>query len=735
MCLGPNELIDVEVEGGAAQSAIVDISYDADVISLTRTDYGSTLTTLRLVAVMPGKTEVIITGYNGIQTSVDVVVLADPTKVEFAQEQYECYAGDTVSLGLDLGNGPDGLQGYPKTITLRRNGVQVMPATSYFASADTFKAQQSGEYEVEISAGGFRGKTSITVYDNAVCEEITLSTGMLYQHQEGIQVQLFDENGQLVLLPMRITKGGEIAELLGRDILATGEGEVEITVDNADGTTTSTTFEALATPESIALNAEELTLNIGETFDVQVSFDKGAAPYTLTMIYDEPNPAFDLDPVALADEKLIAHAPGTATLKVQAGELVAECRITVLQGDLAVSMVIPEGSFCVGDTFQLAVEDRTGKSYSAVYVKSGAAVTITADGMMTGVYKGSAEITAILEDGRVLRYWQQVEKRPATLSHPDMTVHENYTVVALDTISSDVGVLSATEVSVSVADESIASYDFPFFTFYRSGETEVTLTALNGGAQTTFTLTVLKADDTLYVEQSTLEVPSGFYTTMPTVTDYYGETVRVTWEMTYHLPGSGNPDDMGFMLDGDVIICMWPSAYCQVTGASASGSTIVIDVWGYRLAEEVSFQAEEYEIGVGQSIPVSVSCPDAGDRLGPVYWFVKDGSIASFSQPIAQTENGTVTGLKVGTTILNAVLLNGQNASCIIHVKPLDLPGDANDDGCVNIYDALLIQQLCAGWSVAVNRDNADVNGNGGVELYDALLILQYAAGQDVTLQ
>ena len=735
MTQGPNELIDIEVEGGANQSAIADIRYDADVISVARTDYGSTLTTLQLVAVAPGKTEVVVTGYNGIQASVQVTVLADPTQVAFAQDHFECFVGDEINLGLDLGNGPEGTQKYPASTTLRRSGLQVMPASDYFAGRGVFKALQSGEYEVEISAGGYRGKTGITVYDNAVCEEITLSAGLLYQHQEGIRVQLYDENGQLILLPMRITGGGDIAELIGRDILATGEGEVEITVDNADGTTTTATFQVQAVPEAISLNAEELTLEIGERFDVQVSFDKGAAPYTLTLEYDDPNPAFELYPVVLADGTLTAQAPGTATLIAKAGELTAECRVTVPDSDLAVRLVVPEDVFCVGDTFQLAVVDRTGKTYPAVFLRSGSAVSLTSDGLMTGMEAGSVQIGATLEDGRVLRYRLQVEKWPSAISHPDMTVHENYTTAGLGGITSDVGTVNATEVSVSVADESIATYDFPFFTFYQAGETEVTLTALNGGATTTFTLTVLRADDTLYAEQSTLEIPSGYYTTMPTITDYYGETVQVTWEMTYHVPGQGNPDPEGFILDGDVIICLWSSAYCQVTGTSATGATIVIDVWGYRLAEEVVFPQEEYEITVGESLPLSVSCPVQGDRLGPVYWFVKDDSIASFSQPIDQTEYGVVTGLKPGTTFLTAVLLNGQSASCIIRVVSANLPGDANDDGRVDFYDALLIQQLCAGWGGAVNRDNADVNGSGGVDIYDALLILKDISGQDVTLQ
>ena len=58
-----------------------------------------------------------------------------------------------------------------------------------------------------------------------------------------------------------------------------------------------------------------------------------------------------------------------------------------------------------------------------------------------------------------------------------------------------------------------------------------------------------------------------------------------------------------------------------------------------------------------------------------------------------------------------------------------------NDSGETDIYDALLVMQYDAGWSVSINKTNADVNADSSVNLNDALLILQYGAGQDVTLK
>lgn len=68
-------------------------------------------------------------------------------------------------------------------------------------------------------------------------------------------------------------------------------------------------------------------------------------------------------------------------------------------------------------------------------------------------------------------------------------------------------------------------------------------------------------------------------------------------------------------------------------------------------------------------------------------------------------------------------------------VEDSRVPGDANDDGAVDILDALLVLQYDAGWDVRVNAANADANADGSVDILDALLLLQYDAGWDVTLK
>lgn len=69
-----------------------------------------------------------------------------------------------------------------------------------------------------------------------------------------------------------------------------------------------------------------------------------------------------------------------------------------------------------------------------------------------------------------------------------------------------------------------------------------------------------------------------------------------------------------------------------------------------------------------------------------------------------------------------------------IPVKADRTPGDANEDGRVDIFDALAILQCDVGWESPINTANADVNADGGADIFDALLILQHDVGWQVEL-
>ena len=58
--------------------------------------------------------------------------------------------------------------------------------------------------------------------------------------------------------------------------------------------------------------------------------------------------------------------------------------------------------------------------------------------------------------------------------------------------------------------------------------------------------------------------------------------------------------------------------------------------------------------------------------------------------------------------------------------------GDANNDGKVDIVDAVLIERKMAGWDVTIYGNNGDANGDGTIDGKDAILIRRKVSGWGV---
>lgn len=110
-------------------------------------------------------------------------------------------------------------------------------------------------------------------------------------------------------------------------------------------------------------------------------------------------------------------------------------------------------------------------------------------------------------------------------------------------------------------------------------------------------------------------------------------------------------------------------------------------------------------------------------KVGTVTFKVSDSAVAGTYTVEAYKKDGSVT-VTGSITFTIAGTASGTR-----------VPGDANEDGVADIFDALLVLQYDAGWEVTINTSNGDVNEDGIADIFDALLILQYDAGWDVVLK
>lgn len=748
--VGGNATYDIKILGVTDYAKhVVDVSYDSDIVNVVFSDsYYNSMDHYDLSVKAAGETEVVFTAYNGQQAVVKVIGVAKPTQVEFGAEEYVCHVGDTVDLGIDLGNGEYGLVAYSPRVNVACDGVSINDPTElwdFFPNGKgSFYAKSTGHYRLDALYGSFSDHAMIHVYDQGVCARIELSSGDLYMDRAGIKVLCYDAQGNELILPISITAGGDVATLDGRIISAAAPGSVTITVNNPDGTTVSRTYEVLANPTEMILNADKLTLEIGETFDLEVTFDQGSYPYTYSVSCYPAGPEFDLYSIRMEGDRIIAQAPGTAHITVRAGSFIKDVYVTVPDGDKAVHIVLPPEPFGIGHTFQLSVQDKTGKVYPATFSGyQNYAFDVTPDGLITGKQRGSENLQAVLEDGRVLVHYLRVEQVPNWISHPDKIVALAQGSFSLGTVESDVGPIQVSSyVDFAVADESIAtrsSYDI--IRLNKAGTTTVTMTSkLNPEATCTFILEVI-GEQELPIMYDSMELPYGFGYPLPTSdTDENGKEVPIQWAITYDVPGEGNPEASGFLLEEDTIICTWPTASCVLTGTAKGLYELKLFINGYLLPSAIRLEPAELKLALGESSEVKIVFDEMDAQVKTGYWVADTEGVVSFSEVTDGVAN-TITAQSVGTAMVVALIDNQAFAVCSVTVYDPDaeeaprFPGDVDMNGQVDIIDALLIIQHVAGRGVTINLSNADVNASGTVDAQDALLVMQLDAGWNVYLQ
>ena len=139
-------------------------------------------------------------------------------------------------------------------------------------------------------------------------------------------------------------------------------------------------------------------------------------------------------------------------------------------------------------------------------------------------------------------------------------------------------------------------------------------------------------------------------------------------------------------------------------------------------------KAEAAGIASGAAVSASarISLMSAQDITG-------DGNILILTFKVNEVKDTTVTIScdKAANADQAIVTVSGASASAQAVKR---IPGDANDDGFVDIVDAMMVLRYDSGWGVNINKSNSDVNGDGAVDIIDAMMILRYDSGWNVIL-
>lgn len=243
---------------------------------------------------------------------------------------------------------------------------------------------------------------------------------------------------------------------------------------------------------------------------------------------------------------------------------------------------------------------------------------------------------------------------------------------------------------VSVAQESIPA------TGHTWGEGTVTKnpTAYSTGIRT-FTCTVCyetRTEDipvlpSMYVQVISLEDQTDVYILLPEeAEDWAGGDY-------WFVPNSEDWQDVKFFLSNYKVLSEWEQSWYAPDSISR------------RIVNGIEVSVVEMDM-------------DSDDNAAIAVGFVSGGRVYEIiSNPL------TPAGVEMMYQMINTLTR-----------EPNRLPGDANEDGEVDIYDALVILRYAAGQKVTICLYNADVNDDDQADILDAILILQQGAGWNVEL-
>ena len=214
------------------------------------------------------------------------------------------------------------------------------------------------------------------------------------------------------------TNNALVADVVKDNGLVTAKavGTAKITVKTYNGKTAVCVINIKKAPKSISLNKKQITLGIGERFDLNSSLPSGCGAYSVAY---STNNAKTAD-VKRAGGLVTAKAVGTAkiTVKTYNGKT-AVCVINIKKAPKSISLNKKQITLGIGERFDLNSSLPSGcGAYSVAYSTNNAktADVKRAGGLVTAKAVGTAKITVKTYNGKTAVCVINIKKAPKSIS-------------------------------------------------------------------------------------------------------------------------------------------------------------------------------------------------------------------------------------------------------------------------------------------------------------------------------
>ena len=326
--------------------------------------------------------------------TVDPVV--EVTDVSLNQSSVTLEVGGTVTLSATVSpsNATD------KTVTWSSSNPGVATV-----SGGTVTAVGEGNATITASAGGKKATCQVTVKPNVVEvtgiilneTEMTLQVGDVFT----LSATVSPSNATDKTVTWSSSNPG-VATVSGGNVTAVAEGEAAITASagNKSATCKLTVKPKVVAVTGITLNEAEITLHIGESFQLKATVSPDNAT-DKTVKWSSSAPAL----ASVSDDGLVtAVKVGTGTISATSGTVSAKCKVTCIEWPKVESITFKKDSYSVqvGQTVQLEFTYSPADAVNTDFTWSVADKDIAGidnSGNLKGLAPGKTTVTVAADNG------------------------------------------------------------------------------------------------------------------------------------------------------------------------------------------------------------------------------------------------------------------------------------------------------------------------------------------------
>lgn len=443
----------------------------------------------------------------------------------------------------------------------------------------------------------------------------------------------------------------------------------------------SDSYNVPVTGITLSKNSLSLPLNESETISAAVLPD-GASNKAVT--WKNLNP--DIVTFDSSTGTIIALAVGTAKITATTvdGSYTAECTVSVYdKADMVTSVTLDKSNINIdiGKTAVLkaSVLPETVSNKSIKWTTANDKIaTVSNSGVVTGVSEGTTQIYATSENNSACYAICNVTVSKPYIAVTGIELDKN---VFSDAFEVDIGknlVFSPTikpsnatnqNVLWTSSDNSVATVNDGIVTGVSEGTVSVTATTVDGGFSASVTVKVKKP--TVYVK--------GIVTNTDQLTVNVMESKRLQASV---VPTDATDKTITFESNNNAIATVSDTGL--VTGVS-QGTTLIKAISNTSAGKFVAFctvtvpkpvvdatsiKLDKGSISIveGKTVPLKVVIKPVNATYKMVTWSVGDESVATV------TQDGYITAVGVGETVVSATTVNNKTTSCTVTVLPSDTP-------------------------------------------------------------